>query len=86
MASDPRYPQSICWDCANACCGCSWSRGFVPVDGWKAIQKKIKLSGGKTTPTYIVCECPRFQRDAIGYGMKWVNKQNMPLKMKGIAI
>ncbi len=25
-----------CWDCINACGGCSWSAKGEPVPGWKA--------------------------------------------------
>ena len=29
-------PDQLCWDCANACGGCEWSRSFRPVPGWSA--------------------------------------------------
>lgn len=62
-------PQTICWDCANACGGCSWSDHWQhsPVDGWTAIRSDIT---GKdvTVESYIVLDCPEFERDAEGKG------------------
>lgn len=71
-----RSARSICWDCEHACCGCSWSRRFKPVNGWTAIPTKLKMKGDRTTDTFIVLSCPQFKRDAVDYGMKWTNKKN----------
>lgn len=63
--------DSLCWYCANAYGGCSWSgRSKEPVDGWDAFQidqtvtdcnrckpKKRKIE------SYIVVECPQFDLD-----------------------
>ena len=66
--------QTICWDCANATGGCSWVDHFIPVDGWQAVPKKMKLhnklDGRSETGSFIVSECPEFIRDAFGYGLK----------------
>lgn len=61
---------SLCWDCANACSsGCSWSKSFKPVDGWKADRHDIKISSGYNggliesyDESYMVYECPQFER------------------------
>lgn len=45
---------SLCWDCQNACCGCSWSRSFEPVEGWEA-----RPSGD----SFFVINCPQFIPD-----------------------
>lgn len=35
---------SRCWTCKKACnSGCSWSRDFIPVDGWKAEKNLYSL-------------------------------------------
>ena len=66
-------PQTICWSCANACGGCSWSRykTHEPVPGWTAIPTKIGMqinSHGRikrgTVDSYIVLECPEYIPDA----------------------
>lgn len=59
----------ICWDCRHAVpsakTGCSWSRNFEPVPGWKAKKCKIRLCqfGKKTreTVSYEVRKCPQFE-------------------------
>lgn len=63
---------SICWDCIHSVPntegthGCSWSRSFEPVKGWKAKSKtnisakSLKLRHHKT---YIVLKCPQFEKD-----------------------
>ena len=61
--------NTICWDCAHATnkdCVCSWAWYLEPVEGWKAVPTK-KESGNKS---YIVIECPLFERDAFGGGTK----------------
>lgn len=59
--------QSLCWDCQNACGGCSWSRSFTPVEGWEARPTKIKLipnkEGLEYTDSYHVISCPEFIPD-----------------------
>ena len=70
--------QTICWDCANATGGCSWVDHFVPVAGWQAVPKKMKLHNGiggrKETGSYVVSECPDFIRDAYNFGLKRADK------------
>lgn len=55
---------SICWHCANACGGCSWSQALIPVKGWKA--KKVKTNDytkPSLPPPMIVIECPEFKKE-----------------------
>jgi len=63
--------KTICWECANAvpdragARGCSWSRRFEPVKGWKAIRKELRFNDGRgasANESYIVLECPQFER------------------------
>lgn len=64
---------SLCLDCANACCGCSWSRSFVPVSGWVAEPQKINNRYGNTVvqlDSFRVISCPCFKHDRphkLGY-------------------
>lgn len=55
--------QSICWMCAKAGGGCSWSERFEPVEGWTA-RKDTMLTGARdgkhVTDTYTVRKCPEF--------------------------
>ena len=73
---------NICFDCQNACGGCSWSEikpdtkrpRFEPVPGWTA--KKVILNcgtfkGGKVlVETYHITKCPQFIRDVKRKGDK----------------
>lgn len=62
--------MSLCFDCANACGGCSWSEldpktmrpRFVPVEGWDAIyidRDFFRAGNG----SYEVLSCPQFKPD-----------------------
>lgn len=62
--------HTLCWDCANACCGCTWSQSLRPVKGWKAIQVH-----NNAFTSYIVQECPEFKRDAYQGGVKRMKKK-----------
>lgn len=53
--------NSICWECAKSInSGCSWSDGFVPVEGWVA-----EAEDNKSTRSYCVKYCPEFVRDTV---------------------
>lgn len=58
--------STLCFNCEKACGGCSWSKNFTPVDGWKAIPTKI-LCGYKLkkkphiVDSFDVYECPEFE-------------------------
>lgn len=57
-----REKDSLCWDCKNATCsGCSWSKEFKPVAGWKA--EKILKDPQTFGETYKVKSCPKFEPD-----------------------
>ena len=57
---------TLCWRCRHAVpsasTGCSWSRRFVPVEGWTAEKHQQKQSGS-VYETYCVISCPLFQKD-----------------------
>ena len=56
---------ALCWDCANATGGCSWSEKLRPVKGWKAIP-----THKKEFDSWLVIQCPKFERDALNFGMR----------------
>lgn len=58
--------QSICWKCSNCYGGCSWSRSYIPVDGWEAEQRNIEghdKKAEKILISYRVDSCPEFAED-----------------------
>ena len=61
----PDMPSTICWDCQNACGGCSWSkyRMFQPVKGWEVIPTDIHIGNGVRVQSYVVLKCPQFKPD-----------------------
>lgn len=61
---------SLCWECANAYGGCSWTGRdetgkvmFQPVEGWDAIETTVSLGGRRTEKSYKVISCPEFLRE-----------------------
>ena len=66
------YKDTLCWHCANAVPnrektrGCSWSRKFIPVEGWTAARTDIYCQNRRGRPyaeSYIVKSCPEFVSD-----------------------
>lgn len=65
--------KTLCWRCANAVPnragtrGCSWSRKFIPVEGWEAkeisVNTHIRVNGSNNTQSFIVRSCPEFVSD-----------------------
>ena len=57
--------DTLCWDCKNSTNnGCEWSRSLKPVEGWNAVPSAILVGGAndKYTDSYLVLECPKFER------------------------
>ena len=69
MAANNNKKPTLCWDCANYAFGCSWSEDCVPVKGWEAVPCK-----GKHFDSYLVLDCPLFDRDARDGGMRRMNE------------
>ena len=65
--------MTLCWDCKRATGGCSWSARLKPVKGWTAKETK------KDSPfsSYIVEDCPLFERDAIRGGAARYKKDDI---------
>ncbi len=61
--------RTICWTCARAYGGCSWSRTFTPVAGWEAEHRSLKNNNaGKwvtVLDSYTVKECPLYIEDRM---------------------
>lgn len=58
--------SQLCWLCDKACGGCSWSKDFTPVPGWKAKPTKLVRYVEATrkkvyTDSYAIQECPEFE-------------------------
>ena len=64
------HRQTPCWDCAKATGGCSWSDHWEhsPVPGWNAIETRLKWNYEANDCSFIVIECPEFERDASNGG------------------
>lgn len=58
--------EQPCYTCKKATGGCSWSRWFKPVKGWKA--KPTVIHHGhyhgkeRTLDSYAIIECPEYER------------------------
>jgi len=53
--------DTLCWKCSNAYSGCSWSKNFKPVEGWKAKKTTVNLGDRGNEESYMVYECPMFK-------------------------
>ena len=56
--------EQPCWTCAKAYGGCSWSRAFVPAEGWEAKPSKTHEDG------YRIKMCPEYECDLGEYVRK----------------
>ena len=55
---------TLCWDCKNSYTnGCSWARKLIPVKEWTAFHSKKK-----EFESYLVVNCPKFERDSWDAG------------------
>lgn len=65
---------TLCWSCAKACGGCSWSREFKPIDGWDAIPTKIRIpdddGGARYCDSFKITACPQYVADSKEGGME----------------
>lgn len=67
--------NELCWNCKNACGGCSWSEydpvkggvRFEPVPGWVAEPVLIKVEKNKHLESYHITYCPRFECSTPGW-------------------
>lgn len=54
--------ETLCWECANSCGGCSWSQEFKPVEGWEA-EPTIVEDTQCEYESFNVKSCPQFKPD-----------------------
>lgn len=55
--------ETICWTCKNTNDSCPWfSANPKPVEGWTAERKDYRQSNGELCDTYIVKECPNYEK------------------------
>lgn len=60
MAVKGILSDSLCWKCSRSTdSSCSWSRAFIPVDGWDAEPTERYSEVYKTS--YCVRSCPQFK-------------------------
>ena len=63
--AEKKTTKTLCWHCQNACGGCSWSRSFTPVNGWKVKESALQAyDTGRIVKSYHVISCPEFLADA----------------------
>ena len=65
-----QYNTQLCWTCARACGGCSWSDGsFTPVKGWTAKKVTMYVDRGeyekRRTTSYKIKACPLYKCDTV---------------------
>lgn len=70
MEKREKTHETLCWGCEKACGKCSWSKKFVPVEGWEAkpttvyIREETLPSGEVKryyTDSFDVYKCPEFE-------------------------
>ena len=54
----------LCFSCKNAYGNCSWSKSFIPVNGWTAKKRKLSLAAG-FDESYSITACPEFEYDGL---------------------
>lgn len=70
-ADTPRFHKdkestTLCWECARAYGGCSWSAKFEPVRGWRAEKMsrvRRRCGAEEEWESYDVLECPEFEQE-----------------------
>lgn len=57
--------STLCWQCAKACGGCSWSsRAHKPVTGWTAERRDLYIQNSSVpVESYVVHDCPEYVPD-----------------------
>ena len=87
MGTQVDRQQTLCWDCANATGGCSWSQSpdHVPVEGWTAIRRDLHNKYSDPVESYIVTACPEFKRDAVRGGAQRWDGRKAVVKVKKVC-
>ena len=63
--SNRKQSRTLCWDCRNALWGCSWSKHFIPVEGWDATPHMLYAWDRQhdQVQSYEVHRCPQYVPD-----------------------
>ena len=72
--------DTLCWKCAKACGGCSWSsKAHKPVEGWTAERRDLYVQN-KTdfAESYVVEACPEYVSDGKNHKRIYYNKIEIP--------
>ena len=69
--------STLCWDCSKATGGCRWADEFKPVRNWDARKIERKDHSDRPMYTYLVLDCPEFDRDACGFGQKRLREKTI---------
>lgn len=66
-----------CWNCANATRPdkCPWVESFTPVPGWTATPTRLMTESPQPYDSYLITDCPLFERDAYRGGQKKSEKK-----------
>lgn len=56
-----KYEQ-ICWTCKKCIGGCSWSRDFIPIEGWDAELDTHTRVDANDSITYKIYDCPQYEK------------------------
>ena len=59
-----RGTVTLCWVCQNCFGDCSWSREYIPVEGWKARATTVQRQYRGNPESYLVLSCPEFIPEA----------------------
>ncbi len=63
--------ETLCWQCAKACGGCSWSnKAHKPVEGWTAERRDLHIQNSSVpVESYVVYDCPEYASDEREHGL-----------------
>lgn len=62
---DTSAKNQPCWTCQKALLGCSWSKSFTPVEGWKAIPIQRLHMNETAKMGYQILYCPEYLADEV---------------------
>lgn len=75
--------ETLCWKCAKACGGCSWSsRAHKPVTGWTAERRDLYIQNSSVpVESYVVYDCPEYVSDGREHGEAKYSAPPLPESM-----
>lgn len=71
LAKRTEKPKTLCWDCVHSVPkringqyvrGCEWSIKRLPVIGWEAETKILRVAATDDCISYNVKSCPKFEK------------------------